>query len=248
LNFFTINSGSNGNGYVLVSDTGETLCIEAGVKFKEVKKILNFDISNAKYLIATHLHTDHFKFAKEYAMSGVDVYSSIETLTNSGFLNDFPHRAKPLEVNKKVKMGSFTVMGFDLIHDVRNYGYLIHHKEMGLAVMITDTHYCPFMFPGLNNILLECNYSDNVLDRNLETSKINPALANRIRKSHMSEDTMIGFLKANDTTQVNNIVIIHLSNGNSDAEQIVRRVTETTGIVPHIAKPGLKIEFNKTAF
>jgi len=155
LNFFTINSGSNGNGYVLVSDTGETLCIEAGVKFKEVKKILNFDISNAKYLIATHLHTDHFKFAKEYAMSGVDVYSSIETLTNSGFLNDFPHRAKPLEVNKKVKMGSFTVMGFDLIHDVRNYGYLIHHKEMGLAVMITDTHYCPFMFPGLNNILLK---------------------------------------------------------------------------------------------
>jgi len=39
-----------------------------------------------------------------------------------------------------------------------------------------------------------------------------------------------------------------VSNGNSDAEQIVRRVTETTGIVPHIAKPGLKIEFNKTAF
>ena len=119
---------------------------------------------------------------------------------------------------------------------------------MGLVSFLTDTNYSPFVFPGLNNIICEANYSDNVLERNLETSKINPALANRIRKSHMSEDTMIGFLKANDTTQVNNIVIIHLSNGNSDAAQIVRRVTETTGIVPHIAKPGLTIEFNKTAF
>ena len=206
---------------------------------------LNFDLSKVCGLIASHGHFDHFHRAKEYASAGIDIYSNDETLASSDIP---PHRAKVMVEGLKYKIGEFMVQPFLLLHDVKNFGFLIKHPEMGLVCFLTDSYYSPFVFPGLNNILCEANYSDNVLDRNLETSKINPALANRIRKSHMSEDTMIGFLKANDTTQVNNIVIIHLSNGNSDAEQIVRRVTETTGIVPHIAKPGLKIEFNKTAF
>jgi phosphoribosyl 1,2-cyclic phosphodiesterase len=231
------------NGYILQGETS-SLIIEAGVPLLKAKQALNFDLSTVNGLILSHFHSDHAGRVKEYAAAGIDIYSNDETIAKA----DIHHRGHKMVDGFKYKIGEFTVMPFLLKHDVRNYGYLIQHKEMGLCLFITDTHYSPFVFPGLNNIIVECNYSDNVLDHNLETSKINPALANRIRKSHMSEDTMIGFLKANDTTQVNNIVIIHLSNGNSDAEQIVRRVTETTGIVPHIAKPGLKIDFNKTAF
>lgn len=239
-----LGSSSAGNGYILHGETS-ALIIEAGVPLLKAKKALDYDISKVNGLIASHCHFDHFHRAKEYASAGIDIYSNDETLASSEI---HPHRAKVMVEGLKYKIGEFMVMPFLLKHDIKNYGYLIKHKEMGLAVFITDTHYCPFVFPGLNNIIVEANYSDNVLDRNLESSKINPALANRIRNSHMSEDTMIGFLKANDTTQVNNIVIIHLSNGNSDAKQITRRVTETTGIVPHIAKPGLTIEFNKTMF
>jgi len=239
-----LGSSSAQNGYILQGETS-SLIIEAGCPLKLAKQALNFNLSMVAGLVVGHRHFDHFHRAKEYALAGIDIYSNDETLAGSDI---HPHRAKVMVEGLKYKIGEFTVMPFLLKHDVKNFGFLIQHKEMGLCSFITDSFYSPFVFPGLNNILVECNYSDNVLERNLETSKINPALANRIRKSHMSEDTMIGFLKANDTTQVNNIVIIHLSNGNSDAAQIVRRVTETTGIVPHIAKPGLKIEFNKTAF
>lgn len=239
-----LGSSSAGNGYILEGETS-ALIIEAGVPLGKAKKALNFDISKVSGLIASHGHFDHFHRAKEYAAAGIDIYSNDETLEKHKI---HPHRAKVMVEGLKYKIGEFMVMPFLLKHDVKNYGYLIQHKEMGLCCFITDTHYSPFVFPGLNNIIVEANYSDNVLERNLESSKINPALANRIRKSHMSEDTMINFLKANDTTHVNNIVIIHLSNGNSDAAQITRRVTETTGIVPHIAKHGLTIQFNKTAF
>ncbi len=239
-----LGSSSAMNGYILQGETS-SLIIEAGVPLLKAKMALNFDLSTVNGLILSHFHFDHAGRAKEYAAAGIDIYSNDETIAKADIP---PHRAKVMVEGLKYKIGEFLVQPFALLHDIKNFGYLIKHPEMGLVSFLTDTFYSPFVFPGLNNVIVECNYSDNVLDHNIETSKINPALANRIRKSHMSEDTMIGFLKANDTTQVNNIVIIHLSNGNSDAEQIVRRVTETTGIVPHIAKPGLKIEFNKTAF
>jgi len=239
-----LGSSSAQNGYILQGETS-SLIIEAGCPLKLAKQALNFDLSTVAGLIGSHAHIDHLGRVKEYAAAGIDIYSNDDAISKAAIS---PHRAKIMVEGLKYKIGEFLVQPFLLLHDIKNFGFLIKHKEMGLVSFCTDTYYSPFVFPGLNNILIEANYSDNVLERNLETSKINPALANRIRKSHMSEDTMIGFLKANDTTQVNNIVIIHLSNGNSDAEQIVRRVTETTGIVPHIAKPGLKIEFNKTAF
>ena len=244
MHLHVLGSSSAGNCYLLIGESS-TLIIEAGVPLVKAKQALNYDLSKVNGLIASHLHFDHFHRAQEYAAAGIDIYSNDEAIAKADI---HPHRANVMVEGLKYKIGEFMVQPFLLLHDVKNFGFLIKHPEMGLVCFLTDSYYSPFVFPGLNNVIVECNYSDNVLERNLETSKINPALANRIRKSHMSEDTMIGFLKANDTTQVNNIVIIHLSNGNSDAEQIVRRVTETTGIVPHIAKPGLKIEFNKTAF
>lgn len=240
-----LGSSSNGNGYIL---EGETSCllIEAGCPLRGAKKALKFDLSKVAGVLLSHAHGDHAGRVKEYAAAGINVYSSLETLDATGIIDS--HRAKIITEGRKYNIGEFTVLAFNLIHDVKNFGYLISHPEMGLVSFLTDTHYSPFIFPGLNNLLLECNYSDNIIEDQVSSGSLNPQLAERIKGSHMAESTMLEFLKANDTTQVNNIVIIHLSNGNSDAAQIVRNVQRTTGITPVIAAAGLKIEFNKTAF
>jgi hypothetical protein len=64
----------------------------------------------------------------------------------------------------------------------------------------------------------------------------------------MSLDTCIETLRMNDLSAVNNIVLIHLSDSNSNAEAFQAAVREATGKTVHIASKGLDINFNKTPF
>ncbi len=47
---------------------------------------------------------------------------------------------------------------------------------------------------------------------------------------------------------INNIVLIHLSDSNSNADQFQKNISNVTGKQVHIAKPGLNISFNKNPF
>ena len=53
-----LSSNSQGNSYVIKSST-ETLLLEARIPFKNIKKELNFDLSNIIGCIYTHSHSDH---------------------------------------------------------------------------------------------------------------------------------------------------------------------------------------------
>ncbi len=65
----------------------------------------------------------------------------------------------------------------------------------------------------------------------------------------MSVETAIKTLKANDLTKVNNIVLIHLSDRNSDSRLFKQIIEEHTLKTVTIATKGLIIEnFNDTPF
>ena len=119
---------------------------------------------------------------------------------------------------------------------------------MGTLLFATDTYYLPFTFDGLNNIMIECNYSRSILDANIEAGKLPKLVRNRIVQSHMSLDNCIRTLTANDLTKVNNIVLIHLSDGNSNRDEFRKLVFEATGKSVHIAEPGKKIKLQETPF
>ncbi len=144
-------------------------------------------------------------------------------------------------------MGPFDILGFDVHHDVNEpLGFLIRHPEMGTTLFLTDTIYCDYKFPGLTNVLIEANYSQNIIDDKLRDQSF---LRNRVLKSHMSVETAIKTLKANDLTKVNNIVLIHLSDRNSDSRLFKQIIEEHTLKTVTIATKGLIIEnFNDTPF
>lgn len=52
-----VNSGSqNGNCYILENDT-EALILDAGVRYKDVLKALNYNISKVKSVLLSHEHS-----------------------------------------------------------------------------------------------------------------------------------------------------------------------------------------------
>ncbi len=236
-----LGSSSSGNGYILDLDT-EALVIEAGVKASEVKQALKFNISKVAGCVVSHEHGDHSAYANEYIGVGFDVYMTQGTASRLKFTNN--RKPKLLQPNTLIQIGNFKVLPFDVEHDaIEPVGFLIKHKAIGTVLFITDTYYSKYKFSSLNHLLVEANYCEEIVEDAVINGTLHPAQYRRLRKSHMSIQTCKELLKANDLSKVENIVLIHLSDRNSNAESFKRQVQGLTGIPVTIADKGVEIYF-----
>lgn len=241
-----ISTGSKGNAYIL-SNGDEALLIECGVNIKDIKKALDFDLSKVVGCIVTHEHLDHAKSILEVTRLGIDVYASKGTIKERSCLS--LSRAKAIKARETVQIGNFKVLAFDVKHDAAEpLGFLIEHPECGKTLFLTDTYYCEYTFKGLRNVIIEANYSKEIIDRKFGADSGKEFLRNRILRSHFSQANCKDMLSANDLTQVNNIVLIHLSDSNSDEKQFYKEVAELTGKNVTVANSGMTIDFNLTPF
>lgn len=236
-----LGSSSAGNGYALTDNEGNTLLIEAGTKLFELKKALGFNTRGVLGCLISHRHGDHIKYADQYLDAGINVYTHPENGLGG-------HRFKELKNKVEIKIGPWVIKPFDLFHDVPTYGFLLDHEESGLTCFITDTAYCKYRFPGLCNVIIEANYSREILMRRFERGEIHAVVKDRVFKSHLSFENMLEFLNANDLSKVNKIVLIHLSEGNADPDQFRKRTREFTGKTVEIAGKGIELELNKNPF
>jgi phosphoribosyl 1,2-cyclic phosphodiesterase len=242
-----LGSSSSGNCYIL--DNGkEALVLEAGVPFAEVKKALDFDISRIVACLVSHEHGDHARYVSDYLKAQIPVYTSQGTIDALGIHHKLL-RPVVMENDSLTRAGGFRISAFRTKHDAAApVGFLIGHAETGVVLFATDTYYLEYTFAVLHNILIECNYSLDILDANTQNGSIPKPQRDRTIQSHMSLDTCIETLRMNDLSAVNNIVLIHLSDSNSNAEAFQAAVREATGKTIHIASKGLDINFNKTPF
>lgn len=240
-----IGTGSQGNAYVLETEH-EALLIEAGVNFKEIKKALDFNFSKVVGCIISHSHGDHACSIAEVMGARVLTFANKNTLTAS--VTSLHHNAVELKANKTHHIGGFKVMPFEVKHDVPCMGFLIDHKECGRTLFVTDTYYCKYVFDDINNIIIEANYSKSIIDNKYGPDSDKEFLRNRILQSHFSLENLKDMLSANDLSKVNNIVLIHLSDTNSNEKQFVEEVQDLTGKNVVAAVNGMEIEFNKTPF
>lgn len=233
-----LGSSSSGNGYLLEA-SDETLVIECGCPLKSVKEALKFDISKIVGALMSHFHGDHAKYRSEYQQAGIVIYTGE---VEQGLFYE------PVEDGKLFSVGGFKVIPFNVVHDIPCLGFLINHPECGTILFATDTCYISKRFKGLNHVLIECNYEQKILDDNLWNGSVDSLRYERTKRSHMSLDMCIESLKSNNLSDVQNIVLIHLSPQNSNADLFRERVIESTGKTVHIAKKGLVIDFSKEPY
>ena len=233
-----LGSGSSGNSYLIELQESAFL-IETGISFQNIKVALNFNINKLKFVISLHQHFDHSKYIKEYLKVGIPVFVNKETakvhlVENNPFCKIF-------EILKPFNIGDFKLHLFPLQHDVICAGLYISHKELGNLVYISDSFYCKYIFPNINYFLIEANYSNEILEKNIAIG-LNSRHARRVLQSHFEINQTIATLKANDLTQVKVIILLHLSDGNSNANQFKTMVQEQTGKICYIAEKNLIIE------
>jgi phosphoribosyl 1,2-cyclic phosphodiesterase len=232
IQFRSFGSSSAGNCYH-VTDGHTELLIEAGFRFSDIRKALDFRVSRLAGVLITHEHMDHSRSAGDLAKAGVNIYASAGTIAARGLSG---HRIKVIEPKRQFDVGTWTVMPFDVEHDAEQpLGFLIANRYGEKMVFITDSYYCRYTFTGLTHIAVECNYSLKILDENIAAGRVHPAMRHRLLRSHFSLENVLDFLRANDLSKVQEIHLLHLSDQNSDESLFRRRVQEITGKPVYVA-------------
>lgn len=218
-----VGSGSNGNLYLL-NCADETLIIEQGLSFRDMKIARGFALGGIVGGICSHTHSDHNKYTRDFERAGIPIY-------------------KPFDSDeRKVKFGGFSIQAFEVPHtdDLHCYGFYIQHEEIGKLLFLTDLRYCPFDFSrlGVNHIMVECNYCESLLPEEITNlHKIT---------GHLALGTCKEFVRINASDALRTVTIIHIGEFSDEAEieREIKAVAKNADV--RIAKKNLIINLNKT--
>ena len=219
-------TGSSGNTYLL-TDGKETLVLDCGMPFKDAKIALGFNVRGIQAALVTHKHLDHAKYIHEYEAAGIPVIKSYEA----------PN------LREHFQLGGFQVFSFPVVHNVPCVGYMVKHKDFGKLLYVTDAEYLRYRFDGLSVMLIEANYSTEYANK-LE------AKYRHVLTGHMSIETCVDAIRANASEKLNHVVLIHLSDGNSN-ESAFREAVEAivpAGCTVDVAGKGLTVDLNDVPF
>lgn len=227
-------SGSGGNSY-LVSDGDTSLLLEAGLRESALKNMIwqkGYLMANLNGCLVTHEHKDHSASAVFISKLGIPIYASKGTLSKLDGVLCW----HVLKAGVTSKVYTFDVLPFKIQHDaVEPLGFLLYSRTAKEKMLYaTDTYYLKNKIPDVDYLMIEANYSLDILKANVNSGEVNEALAKRVIKSHMSIDHLVEALKAADLSKLREVYLMHLSNDNSNAEEFKRKVQEVTGVPVYV--------------
>lgn len=239
-----INSGSSGNGYALISEAGEILLLECGVRGIEMKRAIDFQVGNVVGCLLTHSHRDHSGRIKDYLNSGIKVYTSDEVSID--ILTVIGEKTAPLQRMRKQKLGGFSVIPFHVPHNGTECdGWMITHEELGRLLFITDAEYCPYNFSkmGITHAMIECNYSEDYMGADVENR-------GHVLMGHVELQTCKRLIRSIESSELRSVGLIHLSGQNSDSERFRREIKEIVDcdVSVWIADKGFETELSLNPF
>lgn len=226
-------SSSAGNAYYITDGT-TALLLEAGIKYKEIQRSLDFQTSDIAGCLITHEHGDHGKSATDIMKAGINVYASQGTLDA---LKLTGHRTQIINAMTQFTIGTWTILPFDVQHDVSEpLGFLLVNQAGDKLLFATDTYYIKYRFQGLTHLMVECNYSMKILNENVESGRVPAVMKRRLIRSHFSLENMKDFLLANDLSRIQEVWLLHLSDNNSDESLFKREIQQITGKPVYVAQ------------
>ena len=202
------------------------MLLEAGVQLQQIERATNYNLASIDGVLLIHEHGDHSYAAKSLIKRGIKLYTSAGT---AGTLKLKPEDYNRLEAMKQYKIGEFAVVPFATKHDAAEpLGFYIAHGGERL-VFATDTYNVPNTFGKVNYWMLECNYGEYILRKNIDAGKVSNKLAKRLLTSHFSLENLLLFLSKQDLSYTKKIYLLHTSQDNGDPEYFESRIRQVTG-------------------
>lgn len=222
-------SGSSGNSYA-IDDGKSVLLLEAGLPAKKISSGYCELLPRVAGCLITHEHQDHARGASDLAARGIDLYATSGTFSGIEGI-DRPYRCHAVRRGEQFELASWSVLPFETEHDAAEpCGYLVYSHAAGEKLLFaTDTYYIPNTFRELNVMMIECNYSLQILNDNIFQGIVPSSMKNRLLHSHFGIDNVKDFIRVNDTSKLRKIYLIHLSKNNADRTLFEREIRSVSG-------------------
>lgn len=219
-----IASGSSGNA-VTISDGQTMLMLDAGIRYQNLAVARLINLTDIEAVFVTHSHNDHCVAVPEMIRRGMTVYMSEgcrKEIVPSKICPTLGHMDTTAE-------GTFKVMAFDVIHDTPEpLGFMFqsyYSDEKG--IYIADSK-CPnYVIDGLTHLIVECNFQQNRLENN---DKLDESVKERIRRNHMSLESLVEWLSSMNLMSAKEIHLIHMSTSHCHPKEAVDTIQQATGI------------------
>lgn len=234
-----LGSGSKGNCYIVTLESGDIIILEAGVPYKEIKKVLGYRLLDVKMVLITHEHGDHSKAVYDMIEDGLNIYASKGTLEALNILN-----LRRVHVFKDMNTSKYIIKGFKAQHNaLEPLTFTIADKTTRESlVFITDSAYTDFIFNGFTYYLTESNYIAEYVEETREKGiYTNPV-------GHMSLENNIEMYKRTDLSNCQQIILVHISDTNGNPDRMVRELKEVTNCNVDYAKKGKVWDLKPTPF
>lgn len=217
MKFESLASSSAGNLYT-ICDEKTKLLIECGLTLKEIKKRLDFKLSEYNGCLVSHEHKDHSKAAKSLTKEGLNVYMSGGTAAALGL-----YQAQIVTPGEMFGIGSFDILPFKTFHDASEpLGFLIRSKIDGERMLFaTDTVNLGVCSNNLDYIAVEANFDNSKL---IASEHLPEKVKHRIQNSHFEINMLCNYLKKCDLSHCKKIFLLHLSDNFGHENTFAQRV------------------------
>lgn len=230
-----LSSGSEKGNCYAVSDGATGLLLDVGISRKQIAESLHkLGGLTVDAALVSHSHLDHSRAVKELLRLGADVRMSKGTAEALGV----DGRAKVLTANVMDHIGSWVINPFKVEHDAPDpLGFrLWSERDLEAILYATDCQYIkPLWGDGCSVVMVEANYDLARLKVNVSSGEIDKARKHRALWCHQSIDTVCKFLQEMDRSRLEQVILLHLSDANSDEADFKRRVQEICGCTVRIA-------------
>lgn len=228
-------ASSSAANAVLLEDGSARILLDAGVTYRALREALAFRLSTLDAVLVTHEHADHARAALELATRArVDVYATAGTWDALGGL-PIGGRAHAIRPHEAFRAGPWIVHPFPTRHDARDPVGFFLSGPTSRTLYATDLAVGRFRAARLTHVLLEANHDASLVERAVAAGATDPNLAARIRHSHLSLAGALRYLELLDRSSLEEIWLLHLSDGHSDARAFRDQVERATGIPTYVA-------------
>lgn len=233
-----VGTGSKGNAYLL-SHGCDTLLLDAGVSMKSILNATGYNLSIIDGCLISHAHGDHSKSAKAICNNYIDTVMSKDTAAALGFPDLF-YPQLVTDIDNMITLGNWNIKAFKLVHDADNVGFYIYHPDTKQKIFyVTDSGYVKSAPQGVNVLIIECNYIERLLDKEDLDERYS-----RVRAGHMSLERLCSYISKIDTSQLTHVILIHLSDTNSNEKEIVDTISKLTGVSVVAANNSMEIDLD----
>ncbi len=235
--FSVLASGSGGNAVYL--ESGQTqLLIDGGLSGRELARrlaCLGVEPASLNGILVTHEHRDHILgigvFARRFSLP---VYMHPATQVAAGPLLGQLPAVVPFQTSRVFAVGDVQVTPFPVPHDAVNpvgFTFCANGSKLGLA---TDMGYVPLgvreRLKGSHTLILESNHDLTMLQEGPYAWPLKQRILSR--RGHLSNDTTRSLLEALMHSDLDRVVLAHLSEVNNQqglALEAAREVLARSG-------------------